>query len=198
MSRFRALSRAAALAAAAALVGCPLPQPLPAYPATGAIAPPRILMDAVMPNATVIRVSTGCAPVPPATAADPIFTLSAQVHDDTTTELVEARWFVDYDATASSRGSLIVQNDSVEAPTSGDPRVRALPVYAFHPYVFFSPSQPVAGDVHVVELVVSNGFDPAGPNALPLPNRSPALNFETQYYRWVFQYVASGGSCGFP
>ena len=55
------------------------------------------------------------------------------------------------------------------------------------------------GGLHVVELVVSNGFAP-DPGPAERPWRSPATNFETQVQRWVFHYVpaGAGGACGFP
>jgi hypothetical protein len=39
--------------------------------------------------------------------------------------------------------------------------------------------------VHVVELVVSNGFDPTNASTVAV-NRGPKAGFETQYRRWVF------------
>jgi hypothetical protein len=44
-----------------------------------------------------------------------------------------------------------------------------------------------AGTVRVVDLVVSNGFDPR--LELPLPMRTPLPGFETQVHRWVFVLV---------
>jgi hypothetical protein len=48
--------------------------------------------------------------------------------------------------------------------------------------------------VHVVELVVSNGF---APEPTSRPYRTPAQGYETQFFRWVFRYVP-GGACGYP
>jgi hypothetical protein len=59
-----------------------------------------------------------------------------------------------------------------------------------------NPPFKEAGLLRVVELVVSNGFDPdavAPPAALPY--RTPRLAFETQVYRWVFVTVPQGASC---
>jgi hypothetical protein len=79
---------------------------------------------------------------------------------------------------------------------------RAVPTYVFAPYgfappaemgTFPSPSAP--GIVHVVELVVSNGFatspeDAAQPNRTPGKSPDGASQFEIQNYRWVFVNVA--------
>jgi hypothetical protein len=48
----------------------------------------------------------------------------------------------------------------------------------------------------VVELVVSNGFEPADGTGTR-PNRTTKPNFETQVFRWVFHYSA-GGTCLAP
>ncbi|HUL60397.1 MAG TPA: hypothetical protein VLU43_14030, partial [Anaeromyxobacteraceae bacterium] len=46
------------------------------------------------------------------------------------------------------------------------------------------------GIVHVVELVVSNAFDPAAvPGNSALPYRTALPGFETQVYRWTFLLV---------
>jgi hypothetical protein len=68
-----------------------------------------------------------------------------------------------------------------------DPTLRTAGPWTFQPYIFPKfgggpGSGSEDGALHVVELVVSNGFDLDG----PLPNRSPAPGFEIQLYRWVF------------
>ncbi len=192
MSPFPAV-RAAALAVAATLVGCPLPQPLPAYPDSGRVPSPRILTEAVLPNATILKVASGCP--------DPVFQVSAAIVDDTTTEAVVARWFIDYDTSAAR--SVIYQESTIQPPPDGVTRERAVPPYAFQAY---SGWDTTPGVVHVVELVVSNGFAPEPqPPALPnpVPNRTPLQSgtqkFETQSFRWVFHYEAGAqGDCGYP
>jgi hypothetical protein len=185
-------STLAALAAAAALSGCPLPQPLPDYPA-GTITPPRILPEATTSSVDAI------IPVPAGCATGPEIPLDARIfYQDSVS--VEARWFVDYRTDSASRYA--IQNPSREVPPDPDPLVleRQVPPFTFLPYgfpppaelgVFPGPSAP--GVVHVVELVVSNGFDPNP--AAPEPNRTPAVTdgdarFEIQTYRWVFVNVA--------
>jgi hypothetical protein len=170
------------------LAGCPLPQVLPEYPDSGTIAPPRIRSDAVTPAGTLIEVDPAC-PTPP------VFTLSASLVDDNTTELVEARWFIDYLPKDTAQAQA-VQRETILGPENGLDRVRTVKPYDFEPYA----SDPVGvrppSGVHVVELVVSNGFA-ADPGSPATPNRTPKPNFETQVQRWVFHYVA-GGACGYP
>jgi hypothetical protein len=188
----RTLVPAAALLAL--LTGCPLPQPLPEYPA-GTVTPPRIVMDGISPEGTYVRVPASCS------GAKPSYTLAAALVDNIEDESVTARWFVDYDplSAATSRPE---QEDIVPPAGDGaaDPLRREVPSFAFVPYdysptVGATSSGPPYDDpnvVHVVELVVSNNFDPtgdpAGSGAL-LPYRSPATGFETQAFRWVFVLV---------
>jgi hypothetical protein len=86
-----------------------------------------------------------------------------------------------------------------------DPVSGAERPFVFRPYQHLpapGTSGPVAlphagaGAVRVVELVVSNGFDP---NAIappaPLPYRTPLVGFETQVHRWVFVTVPQD-DCG--
>jgi hypothetical protein len=182
-----------AIAAAAALAGCPLPQPLPSYPA-GTVTPPRILASsATSGSQSLLTVPAGCATAP-------TYDLDATIFNQTS-ETVEARWFVDYRPDVASR--YVVQNTIREVPADPDPLVqtRQVPTFTFRPYGFppaqelnAGPSGSAAGVVHVVELVVSNGFD-TSPTA-PEPNRTPATTpdgnaqFEIQTYRWVFVNVA--------
>jgi hypothetical protein len=180
------------LAALCGLAGCPLPQPVAEYPATGTIAPPRIKIADVTPIDTFVLVD-------PVTCTDPIFTLSATLVDDNTTEEVVARWFLDYDP-ADLTHQVPIHEEQIPPPPTGtpDPRARDVEPYLFQAYLL-TPA-PVDGDVHVIELVVSNGFAPEPTPPPPSgwrPYRTPATNFETQLFRWVFRYVP-GGACAYP
>ncbi len=190
----------AALAAAVVLAGCPLPQPLPDYPA-GTITPPRILAASTTSGVeSIVPVPAGC------TGTAPTYDLDARIfYQDSVT--VEARWFVDYRADVPPRYA--IHNPIREVPADPDTLVleRQVPRFTFQPYGFPVPPELGSlagakdpGVVHVVELVVSNGFDPS-PTA-PQPNRSPAVTdgaarFEIQTYRWVFVNV-TGLDCPTP
>lgn len=183
---------AAAALAAALLAGCPLPQPLPDYPA-GTITPPRIL------SATTTRAAESIIPVPAGCAVEPSYDLDARIFYGERITLA-ARWFVDYRSDLQSRTRPEITDDEV-LPDS-DPLIltRSVPRFTFRPYQHPVPSEigggsdwKAPGIVHVVELVVSNGFDPS-PTA-PEPNRTPAVTedggrFEIQTYRWTFVNVA--------
>ncbi len=193
---------------AALLAGCPIPQLLPEYP-TGTIAPPRILSDQVLPVDTIILVSPSCA-------TSPAFSLFVSLVHEDTLEMVEARWFVDYDPARSTK--VPYRTLFIEGPTDGITITRPVvpkdsppgtPSFVFEPYDFYDQAFRDGGGLHVVELVVSNGFaaEPAfGQPPLPRPGRTPSFNpvtqvqYETQVHRWVFHYVpaAAGGACGFP
>jgi len=208
--------RRAALAAAAALAlaGCPLPQPLPDYPAGTTIPAPRILVDGIevggvsASGSPVVLVPAGCG-------GEPSYALSAQIFDTNTIEQVEARWFVNYYPRSDSwnrphRSDVILPDpDPAVLTRSVPPRADdgSERPFVFRPYQYpppvgvvasSGPTWPEAGIVRVVEVVVSNGFDPAAvswPEA-ELPNRTPALLHETQVYRWVFLSVpASAPGC---
>jgi hypothetical protein len=192
--------------AALALAGCPLPQPLPDYP-KGTITPPRIVMDAIKVDGEaadahpMVLVPAGC----PA-GHTPSYSLSATLVDANTLEQVEARWFVDYvpGYPADTVRPLPRPPSPYLVPPSSTATdlSRTVPSFIFAPYDFQplgalggSLSNVSAGVVHVVELVVSNGFDPAGnpPGAAADPPfRGPAPGFETQVYRWTFVNVDPG------
>ncbi|HET7824161.1 MAG TPA: hypothetical protein VFK90_02465 [Anaeromyxobacter sp.] len=187
----RGARMAAALAATAALVGCPIPQPLPDYAAGTAITPPRIVVDGITSGGTVVRVPAGCTTAP-------TFPLDAKIIDVNTIEPVVARWFVNYDPNDSARYSwekeFTILGVSVNPPVTE----RQVPTYTFHPYDSFPTIENTGGGtgknvgaVHIVELVVSNGFDPNANDNPPsaLPNRTPSPGFETQLYRWMFLTV---------
>ncbi len=208
-------SHVAAVVIAVGLVGCPLPQPLPNYPA-GTVTPPRILADAIQGNAEVVRF------VPAACAIEPKVELTATINDTNTLETVEARWFVNYDRRDQSYYQ-IYQRDPIppNADTlnlirivppndaQGNPKPFTWGVYHMPPpYDGTAQSGTLwnaAGIVRVVELVVSNGFDPSavGNADSDLPNRATTTSgtekFETQVYRWVFvtvpENVDASGAC---
>jgi hypothetical protein len=174
--------------AASALWGCPLPQAVPAVGRNGQVLvpAPRIVYELLSPQSTVVDVAKTCP-------AAPQFTLSASVSDENTIEAVEARWFVDYDAMSASG----IQAFSFPEPDPADPSNprRAVDPFIFAPVDWEGPGYAL----HVVELVVSNGFRVLGEPGLRLPNRTPQDGYETQVFRWVFRYVdPPGGLCAFP
>jgi hypothetical protein len=205
---------AAAAAAALALAGCPLPQPLPDYPAGTTIPAPRILVDGIQiggvsANGTpVVLVPAGCG-------SEPTYALSARIFDTNTIEQVEARWFVNYYPRSDSYNGwhqsdvVLPDPDPLVLTRSVPPRAAdgSERPFVFRPYQYpppagvaasSGPTWPEAGFVRVVEVVVSNGFDPDAVSwpAADLPNRTPALLRETQVYRWVFLSVpAATGTC---
>jgi hypothetical protein len=206
--RFTLPGRSAlALLLGAALAGCPLPQTLPEYPASGTITPPRIQSDTVTPLDTVVLVDANCALLPP-----PSFTLSARVVDENTYELVEARWFVDYDPGRAATVTPIPPIQLVAGPADGLTIERSLDSFVFQPYGFDPAGSEQAyrtgGGIHVVELVVSNNFATEVPPPVPAharPWRTPlstaTQSFETQVYRWTFHYVPTGtlgARCAYP
>jgi hypothetical protein len=193
---------AVTLAIAAALVGCPLPQPLPEY-STGAVTPPRIVVDNSDPEAQIKYPGT-VVPVPAICATPPVFTLDAQIRDSNTIESIEARWFVNYDPLDVVTAHW--EDYEKVGPVPSDPTLRDITPWEFRPYSYhhdrFTPgSGDVEGALHIVELVVSNAFYTGAGESLPavgepLPFRSPANDFEVQVYRWVFLNVqASAEPC---
>ena len=188
------------VALALALAGCPIPQPLPDYPA-GTITPPRILVDDQLGNGAVTLVPATCATTAPS------YQLAPRVVDSNTIESIEARWFVNYDFRGSSWNQ-IRRSDVI--PPNGDTTnlTRVVPPFTFEPYQtpppfgtppISGPPYPDAGILRVVELVVSNGFDPALVDTIaPGANRAPRSGFETQSFRWVFLTVPPDGSVPCP
>jgi hypothetical protein len=180
----------AALALAAGLAGCPIPQPLPDYPAGTAVTPPRIVVDQISNGETVVRVPAGCTPT------HPTFNLDAKLIDVNTIEFVRARWFVNYDPTNSSRYRPTEQADIPGVNVNPPVTERTVPRFVFAPYDFPTidgtggGSAQTAGAMQILELVVSNGFDPAADAiGAALPYRTPLAGFETQIYRWTFLTV---------
>jgi hypothetical protein len=192
---------ALALLVGVALAGCPLPQTLPEYPTTTPYPSPRIIAELAHPYLSLVRVGPSCA------GGHAAFTLSATVGWENVTDPVDVRWFVDYDPNSTAL-KIPVSNERLVG--TGDVAIgslRPVKAWVFDPYASDLPGgSPAdqqafrdAGGLHVVELVVSNNFAPEP--ASPYPNRTPASSprqFETQVYRWVFQYVPTGGSCSYP
>ncbi len=176
--------RAALAALLVAGAGCPLPQPLTDIAGQGKTTlttPPLIVTSSVTPADSVILVATGCTA--------PHFALDLQVEDLDVTEQVEARWFVDY---APPYDVGIQRTDLIPGPEDPTAVTRTIPTFDYQP--------DPAASLHVVEVVVSNGFAPSG-NSGPLPNRSPADGYQTQIFRWVFQLVDPtnpAARCSYP
>jgi hypothetical protein len=157
-----------------ALAGCPLPQPLSEFYDGGSVTPPLIITEQVVPTGTFILAGKNCA-------ASSGFTLQAAVSSVDTTYPVEARWFVDYDP-HSNWG--VYQDE--EIPLSPSQTVGEVE------FVFVPPPYDGSTPLHVVEVVVSNGFSALGDQTVALPNRTARAGFETQLFRWVFEYSDSG------
>jgi hypothetical protein len=195
------MRRAAAAAAGALLLaGCPIPQPLPDYP-PGTITPPRILVDEIAGDASVILVPANC------TTVEPAYALGARVVDTNTIETIEARWFVNYDPRFLAYHHPW-QNDEVPPDPNPDVLTRTVPSFHFLPYQHPPPAElvtdpgplyPNPGILRVVELVVSNGFEPSAvTTAVAMPFRTTRPGFETQVHRWVFMSVPESASAPCP
>jgi len=180
-NRIVVLAAATCGVALALVAACPLPQPLAGVTLVdgGKISPPRILTASVNPSDTPILLAQDCP-------TGSTLSLSATIDDDNTTEAVEARWFIDYDPAANPG----VAGDEQLEPETGTDTTRAVTPFAF-PVPAYSASKPV----HIVELVVSNGFLPQSDMTGPLPHREPLAGYEVQLYRWVFEYATTGGRC---
>jgi hypothetical protein len=188
------------LALGLVLAGCPLPQALPEYSA-GTVTPPRIVVDDQLAprndafDGAVTFIPAGCTSL--------MRSLSAQIVDNNTVESVEARWFVNYDYRDASHSR--IWKSSVIGPNGDTTNLtRAVQAFTFDLYdppppygapSLLGPPYRDAGVLRVVELVVSNGFDPsATPDVVgnvPAVNRAPRSGFETQVYRWVFLTTSS-------
>lgn len=183
----------ALLLAAPLGAGCPIPQAVPEYPKGSPITPPRIVAESAVPQATLIRVPIDC--VDPDWSID----LSAVLVDEDIAEPVEARWFVDYLPDVPQRVAYL-QRDIIgpipQADANRPNTARAIPAFRFYPYDTFPPPEQGSGltskspgVIHVVELVLSNGFwtdPPAGETQFTMPRRTPLPGFETQVFRWTF------------
>jgi hypothetical protein len=144
--------------------------------------------------------------VPAACAIAPSYALTAPLRDANTVETVVARWFVNYDTRNSSTVSP-EQGEEIPGPpdTADDPTLRQTSTFTFFPYDYPSVAGTggvtgaTVGALHVVELVVSNSFDPAyDTNQATLPYRKPTQNFEVQVYRWVFLTVPPSADAPCP
>ena len=176
--------RADVAAMAAVLAGCPLPQPVSSFTQEASITPPRIVQDASLtPAETQIPFHSPC-PV----GSRQTFTVTATVADDNAGEPVDYRWFVDYDRLDSSRYQPLGDSGRLDPPVQPPFTRRPVPPLSFVPGDYGEA-------IHVLELVLSNGFEGAPPDqpSLPLPWRTPSPNYEVQAYRWVF--VPVPGTC---
>jgi hypothetical protein len=186
-TRMAGLALAVGLASLA-LAGCPLPQPLAEVGRVdgGSVTTPIILPETAVPPDAILYVSRACP-------SSPSFPLSATLDDLDTSEVVEARWFVDYDPSSGLTSTPQLVEAAVQpAADPADPS-RQLTPYGFEPYRYGT-----AVPLHVVEVVVSNGFLPVGDATAPR-NRAAVPGFLTQSFRWTFQLVDAGdarGRCG--
>ncbi len=174
---------------ALALGGCPLPQPLASvsHQDGGTVTPPRVLAESAQPADTVVWVKKDCQ-------QQPQFTIQASIVDENVDEQVEARWFLDYSPDASGSYGML-RDDTIAQPldTAPAPTTRALQPLT----ITFRQGDPAP--LHVLELVVSNGFYPSGQEPSgALPNRTAQPGYEAQVFRWTFAYAGTGGICSFP
>jgi hypothetical protein len=180
------LGALAALAAAlAASAACPLPQPLPGVTRIdgGTITPPRIAVASAQPSGTIVYYDeTDCG-----LTGRPGFALGASVVDQNTDEVVDVRWFVDYDKATFTMNPW--GEEQIPAPADPEQFIRTVTAQRFNPVsnAWSAPNPPP----HVVELVVTNG----GFTNDPLPSRSPVSGYEVEIFRWVFQ-PRTGAGCG--
>jgi hypothetical protein len=189
VTRRRARSAALAVAAAATLAGCPIPQPIPGVGDVSGtpITPPRIVTESARPRLPL----TAYGP-PSACPGGATFLVDADVIDENSTEPVEVRWFVDYDPANQARRTPL-QVETLSAPTVEPVYLRFPAAFAFHPSDFDAP----ADRVHVVEMAISNGFLPVGAPVPPgsFPNLTAAPGYAVQVFRWTFQ-PDPAGACG--
>ncbi len=168
------------LAALLLAVGCPLPQSVPSVP-PGSVTPPRIVEDASLtPTGTTVTFDPGCL-----AGKETIFAVTATVADDNFGELVEYRWFVDYEVSPPNRYNPLASGP-LDPPTTEPFTRRPLPVLQIQPQLYGNAT-------HVLELVVSNGFDLCPPDPMQpqqLPCRTPQTTaqntYEVQSHTWVF------------
>ncbi len=189
----------APLAALLLLAGCPLPQSVPSVP-PGSVTPPRIVEDVSRPSATSPTLTTAGTTVlfePTCPAAPQAFTVTATVADENFSEAVEYRWFVDYDPLDPLRHVPRPGSGQLDPPSQKPFTLRRVPDFSVAPASF-------GNGLHVLELVVSNGFDQRpepDQSALPLPYRTPLTgtqNYEVQSHKWVFVPVAGCAPAACP
>jgi hypothetical protein len=189
--------RRVSLAALLLAAGCPLPQSVPSVPPT--VTPPRILEDVSRPSATSTTLTTAgtATSFDPTCATAQAFTITATVADTNIEEAVGYRWFVDYDPVDPFRHAPRPGSGQLNPPSQEPFTLRPVPNFLVTPASF--PAIYATG-IHVLELVVSNGFDQRpepDQSALPLPYRTPLTgtqNYEVQSHKWVF--VPSPGCAG--
>ncbi len=177
----------APLAALLLLAACPLPQTVPSVP-PGSVTPPRILEAVSRPSATSPTLTTAGTTVafdPACLTAQP-FTVTVTVADENFSEAVDYRWFVDYSPIDPNRYNYLPQSGQLDPPVQEPFTLRPVP-----DLTLFRPASYGNATLHVLELVVSNGFDKSADQAaLPLPYRTPlsaAQNrYEVQSHKWVF------------
>ncbi len=179
----------APLAALLLLAACPLPQSVPSVP-PGSVTPPRIVENATLsPAGTTVAFDPSCS-----TAQH--FTVTATVADENFSEVVEYRWFVDYDPTIPTQPKF--ESGQLNPPDVEPFTTRLVPPLDFR------PGFGAGGNaLHVLELVVSNGFDKStDQSVLPLPYRTPLSNaqnsYEVQSHKWVFVPVAGCATAPTP
>jgi hypothetical protein len=175
MSTRRTVSLAFTAAVGLALAACPLPQPVPDVARTvdgGVVTIPIILPESAVPADTTVYVKKDCA-------GGAQFTLGATVEDPDTIETVEARWFVDY--LPNNPG---YRGNSFPVSATGDPNDPLRPI----PPLALPFDAADTATFHVVDVVVSNNFLSLNDTTAPFQRAAPPP-FETQVYRWVFQYV---------
>lgn len=193
------LAWGAVLGAAALAGACPLPQPLPGVGTVDAgtlNAPPFVYVPSAQPALPVTYYGPPSACDGGAGAG---FVVSADVIDYDTSEVDEARWFVDYDPTTGPGISLVPGTPITLLPptnTSQIVRTNASPFTSgyFYPSSYDTPSPRT----HVVLMAVSNGFQ--GISTEPsldggMPNLEPQTGYQVQVFRWTFVPEADGG-CG--
>lgn len=154
-------------ALALALAACPLPQPLPAVGRNdgATVAPPIVVVDSAQPASGVVVTRADCPPI----------SFSAVIEDADLEDPVEARWFVDY-APSNPEFALL------EVPPAAENGID--PLRPLSPFHFEPASYAGGGSRHVVELVVSNGFQAPATPGLAQPNRTPRPGYQTQVFRW--------------
>jgi hypothetical protein len=137
---------------------------------------------------------------PTCPAAPQPFTVTAKVADENFSEAVDYRWFVDYDP-AVQPGYMPLARGTLDPPTAEPFTLRPVkPDFVVRPADF----TPASG-THVLELVVSNGFDQRPDleqGLLPLPYRTPLSDaqnrYEVQSHKWVFVPVPGCGTAPPP
>jgi hypothetical protein len=186
----RAAAVLAVVVAGAFLGACPIPQPLPGVGSIDGglpITPPRIVTTSASPQLGLQSYGPrDSCPV------GSFFVASANLIDENVEEPVEVRWFVDYDPDNQALRTPL-QVETLPPPTDPKQYLRYPKAFDFVPWDFDRAGERV----HLVEMVISNGFLPVGAAVPPgdLPNRTAAPGYEVQVFRWTWQPSPTGG-CG--